>query len=146
VQGFDQYYQSLRGQRPKLDNYLYESARPLILTSIVGSAFAREIAENSLARELGGSVSIEELYRQSGRIISTAGFDAVPGTSLVIYSALKSIGDKEVKPMSFFLCNEAKFQKLIRSSRLIEQSAPSAGTLVFSAGERLFARYWGAAC
>ena len=113
------------------------------MSSAIGSVIVRELTELDLAAERStlGSAYADALNFRSASIIARAGFDAAPGTALVLYSALKNIQEKKGQSFEAIECNEAKFQRVLQASGLHTLSRESGGTLVsFSAGQRLLER------
>src|ERR1700730_8959514 len=90
---FQEFYRSRNSRVLPEPSVPYEFIRQTILSSAIGSVIVRELTEEDF---------------QSASIIARAGFDATPGTALVLYSALKNIQEKKGQSFEAIECNEAK--------------------------------------
>ena len=143
---FQEFYRAQVSAGPIEINVPYDLLRQTILTSAIGSVIVRELAEIDLEPERSslGSNYADALNRRSASLVARAGFDAAPGTALVIYSALKNIQENRGQRLETIECNEARFQRMLQASGIRVLSRESGGTLVsFSAGQRLFDRLSG---
>ena len=133
---FAEFYRS-RGGRPLETNMPYELLRQTILTGAIGSVLVRELTKID-----SPSDGTDDLNRRAALIVGRAGFDAAPGTALVMYEALMNIQEKRGRPLDAIECTEARYQKSLQTSGLRGGSPELIGKNVFAftASQRLFDR------